>query len=50
MKQGKKPTSRQKQLMTDERLDCKQWLVTKDTPNLMEIVNRHNGLVKEIQK
>ncbi|OHW63095.1 hypothetical protein EUAN_08790 [Andreesenia angusta] len=50
MKHGKKPTARQKQLMTDEGLDCREWLVTKDTPDLMEIVNRESGRVKEIGK
>lgn len=50
MKHGKKPTARQKQLMTDEGLDCREWLVTKDTPDMMEIVNRESGTIKEIEK
>lgn len=50
MKHGKKPTARQKQLMTDKDLDCREWLVTKDTPDTMEIVHRESGTIKEIGK
>lgn len=50
MKHGKKPTARQKQLMTDEGLDCREWLVTKDTPGMMEIVHRESGTIKKIGK
>lgn len=50
MKHGKKPTMRQKTLIAESGLNLKEWLVTKDTPSLMEIVNRNNGSIKEIEK
>lgn len=50
MKHGKRPTVKQKKLITDEGLDCREWLVTKDTPDMMEIVNRETGKIKEIRK
>lgn len=50
MKQGKRPTVKQKEFMTAEGLDCRKYLVTKDTPVLMEVVHRNNGSIKKIQK
>lgn len=41
MKNGKKPTVRQKKLMTEWKLNPKDWLVTKDTPEQMELIHRH---------
>ncbi len=43
MKNGKKPSVRQSKLMTKWRLNYKDWLVVKDTPEKMVIVHRHSG-------
>lgn len=40
MKNGKKPTLKQKKLMRAHGCDPDDWLVTKDTTELLEIVNR----------
>ena len=40
MKNGKKPTLRQKKLMRCHGLDPDAWLVTKDTTEILEVVNR----------
>ncbi len=42
MKNGKKPSVRQCKLMTKWRLNYKDWLVVKDTPEKMVIVHRHS--------
>ena len=41
MKHGKKPTVAQRKLMTKWKLDWRDWLVVKDTPERMELVHRH---------
>ena len=40
MKNGKKPTLKQKTLMRWHGVDPDAWLVTKDTAEMLEIVNR----------
>lgn len=40
MKNGKKPTLKQKKLMRSHGYDPSKWLVTKDTTELLEIVSR----------
>jgi hypothetical protein len=50
MKHGKKPTVRQKKLMTEWRLNYENWLVIKDTPTEMEIVHRATGKIRVIKK
>ena len=40
MKNGKRPTLRQKTLMRSHGYDPEDWLVTKDTAGHLEIVNR----------
>ena len=42
MKNGKKPTREQRKLMEKWKLDPAVWLVTKDTPDRMELVHRHS--------
>lgn len=40
LKHGKKPTVAQRKLMTKWKLDWRDWLVVKDTPERMELVHR----------
>lgn len=42
MKHGKKPTVAQRKLIQSRKLDPAVWLVTKDTPERMELVHRHS--------
>lgn len=42
MKQGKKPTLNQRKFIESQNLDSREWLVTKDTPERMEIVHRED--------
>jgi hypothetical protein len=42
MKHGKKPTREQRKLIQSRKLDPAVWLVTKDTPERMELVHRHS--------
>lgn len=42
MKHGKKPTREQKKLIQKWGFDPAVWLVTKDTPEKMELVHRYS--------
>lgn len=42
MKHGKTPTIRQMKLIKSKGLDPAMWLVTKDTPERMELVHRYS--------
>lgn len=42
MKAGKRPTREQRKLMEKWKLDPAVWLVTKDTPERMELVHRYS--------
>ena len=42
MKNGKKPTYSQRQLMEEWGLDAHNWMVVKDTSTEMVIVHRHS--------
>lgn len=46
MKHGVRPTREQKKLIQKWGLDPAVWLVTKDTPELMELVHRHSDKTK----
>lgn len=48
MKNGKKPTVAQCQLMTRWGLDYRNWLVVKDTPERMVVVHRHSDKTMRI--
>ena len=48
MKNGKNPTIAQRKLMQKWKLDSSMWLVTKDTPERMELVHRHFDRTKKI--
>ena len=47
MKHGKKPTVNQCKLMQKNGLNSADWLVTKDTPELMELVHRYSDTTKK---
>lgn len=51
MKHGRKPTVSQKKFLERHKLNAGDWLIVKDTPELMEIVHRHSDkTVKVIYK
>lgn len=51
LKNGKKPTLAQKRLMQEWGLNPADWLVVKDLPDVMLVVNRYSGkTTKEIPK
>ena len=50
MKHGKKPTVRQKKLMSEWHLNYENWLVVKDKPDEMIIVHRATGRTRTINK
>ena len=51
MKNGKRPTVSQRKLMEKYGLNSADWLVSKDTPELMELVHRYsNSTSKTIYK
>lgn len=50
MKNGKKPTRQQKDLMKMSGYVPESWLVVKDLPNCMEIVNRNDLKKVETKK
>lgn len=42
MKNGKKPTARQRKMINSSGLNVENWLVVKDTPEKMVLVHRHS--------
>ena len=50
MKHGIKPTRTQKQLLKSMRLNIENWLVIKDTPDVMTIIHRQSNKTREIKK
>ena len=50
MKHGKKPTVRQKKLLTALKLNYENWLIVKDTPDILTIVHRISGEQRTISK
>lgn len=51
MRRGKKPTREQRKMIEKNGLSANDWYVSKDTPNVMELVNRADErIVKTIQK
>lgn len=47
---GKKPTYNQKKYLKSKGLDSHNWLVQKDTPDFMQIVNRYSGRERTYKK
>ena len=51
MKHGKKPSREQRKMLDKYHLDAADWLVVKDTPEVMVIVHRfHDGTMRFIPK
>lgn len=50
MKHRKKPTVAQCKVLKSWGLNWQNWLVSKDTPEVMVIVHRYSGHVREIRK
>lgn len=50
MKHGKKPTVAQRKVISAWSLNWENWLVVKDTPEVMVIAHRYSGEVREIRK
>lgn len=51
MKHGKKPTREERKIMERWGLKAADWLVTKDTPEAMTLVHRHNDkTIRQIPK
>lgn len=50
LKHGKRPTMKQKKLISSRRLNPMNWLVVKDTPDFMEILHRHSNKRRNIDK
>lgn len=50
MKQGKNPTRSQRGFIESKKLNSRNWLVVKDTPEIMEIVHRESGKVRDYRK
>ena len=48
MKHGKKPTREQRKFIQKKGLIAENWLVTKDTPERMELVHRHSDKTRRI--
>ena len=49
-KKKKKPTYEERKLIANEGLDTYVWLVQKNCPEFMQIVNKETGEVKKIVK
>lgn len=50
MKHGKKPTVAQRKVISAWRLNWENWLVVKDTPEVLVIVHRYSGESRVIPK
>lgn len=50
MKHGKKPTLKQKKELVKHKLNCENWLVVKDTPELFKVINRGSGKTRTFYK
>ncbi|PWW06293.1 hypothetical protein DFQ01_103195 [Paenibacillus cellulosilyticus] len=50
MKQGKRPTRKQKELMSAYKLHPDNWLVLSDTPQELLLLNRVKGTTRTVRK
>lgn len=48
--QGKKPTFEQRKLLTKHKLDTYKWLVQKDSPDKIQLINKDTGEIITIKK
>lgn len=47
---GKRPTRKQAEFLTDHRLDYREWLVQRFTPDMIQIQQRYTGEVREFPR
>lgn len=47
---GKKPTVAQRKFIEKHRLSSGDWLVQKDTPDLMQLIHRYSDKVRVLPK
>ena len=50
MKNGKNPTVAQKKALKAAGLNADNWLISKDTPEIMVIIHRISGNVRMVRK
>ena len=50
MRDGKKPTVRQKKYIKQLGLNCDNWLVRRDNDKEMVLVHRHTGHIRSVRK
>ncbi|GKX29045.1 hypothetical protein SH1V18_15250 [Vallitalea longa] len=50
MKHGKRPTRRQKKLMSDKKLNYSDWLVVKDCEETFVVVHKKSGTIRRFPK
>ncbi len=50
MKHGTRPTVAQKKLLAGKRLNVENWLIERDTPELLVIVHRFSRQTRVIRK
>ena len=47
---GKRPTLKQKQFLESKKLDPDNWLVLRNTPDYIEVLNRKSNNVRRFEK
>ncbi|MNV42388.1 hypothetical protein D3C71_1340600 [compost metagenome] len=50
MKNGKRPTRRQKNEIKQAGLIPENWLIERDTPSQLVVVNRYSGKTKDLRR
>lgn len=50
MKNGKKPTREERKILSKYKLDTYVWLVQKNTPTFLQVINRDTGEVRQLEK
>lgn len=48
MKNGKKPSREQRKLIAAKGLNAENWLIVKDTPELMLLVHRYSDTTQRV--
>lgn len=48
--QGKKPSYEERKILQAEGLDTYVWLVQKNSPKFIQIVNKETGEIKKLEK
>lgn len=47
---GRKPTYEERKIINCAKLDTYKWLVQKNTPTFLQLINRESGEVKILEK